>query len=86
MKGPVIKAHRNLNTNPFRRRVKKVPVPDCIRQLVEKLEHSSRDEIILALKDTYPCLAEKIDTYNYKLRYLHNMNNKSKPICPKMLY
>lgn len=70
MKGPVIRPHRNLNLNPFRRRVQKQILPEHIKQLVAKLEHTGRDNIILALKENFPCLTEAVDTCNYNLRYI----------------
>ncbi|XP_059487936.1 probable RNA helicase armi [Neocloeon triangulifer] len=68
--GPLVKSNRKKqDTNPFRRRVQKYILPENIKNIVESLVDSSKDRVLVTLKEKFPFLMEEVDTFNYVQRF-----------------
>ncbi|CAB3362989.1 Hypothetical predicted protein [Cloeon dipterum] len=66
---PLVKAPKTKPSNPFRRRVQNYNLPENVKQIVQELSESSRDNVLVTLQNRFPFLAEEVDTYNYVPRF-----------------
>jgi hypothetical protein len=69
MSGPVIKPMHNRGVDNFRRRMRKVVMPDKVRKMVQELSDADRDSILVSLQKHFPILNDEVNFYNYNARY-----------------